>query len=115
VALLALTVSGVMCLASGFAFAAPPAVLLVFLIVWGVFVVADSPQFSALAARHAPAEYTGTALTIQNGIGFLVTTASIQLVPRLADAIGWRWAFTALAVGPLLGAVFTLRVPDERD
>jgi MFS family permease len=111
VALVALAVSGSMCLASGLAYRAPPGVLLVFLLVWGVFVVADSPQFSALAARHAPSEYTGTALTIQNGIGFLVTTVSIQLVPRLADAIGWQWAFTVLAIGPVVGGVFTSKVP----
>jgi len=73
--------------------------------------MADSPQFSALAARHAPPEFTGTALTIQNGIGFLVTTVSIQLVPLLAAWLTRRWALSVLAIGPILGAVFTRRIP----
>jgi MFS family permease len=111
VAFVSLVVSGSMCLLSGFAFDLPPALLLVFLVVWGVFVVSDSAQFSALAARHAPPEYTGTALTIQNGLGFLVTTLSIQLVPVLAEHVTWRWAFVVLTIGPVVGAWFTRRIP----
>jgi MFS family permease len=110
VALLALSGSGVACLLSGFAYRLPPAALLSFLLIWGVLVVADSPQFSALAARHAPAEYTGTALTVQNGIGFLVTTVAIQTLPWLAGQIGWRWSFTVLAIGPLCGALSLRRL-----
>lgn len=113
VALLALIGSGICCLASGFAFALPGPALLGFLLIWGLLVVADSPQFSALAARHAPAEYTGTALTVQNGIGFAITIASIQLLPSLAEHVGWRWVFAILAIGPLCGAISTARVPAE--
>jgi MFS family permease len=113
VALVSLVVSGSMCALSGFAFALPPALLLAYLVVWGVFVVSDSAQFSALAARHAPAEYTGTALTIQNGLGFLVTTLTIQLVPVLAQHVTWRWAFVVLALGPAVGSWFTRRIPTE--
>jgi MFS family permease len=113
VALVSIVISGAMCASSGLAFDLPPALLLVFLLIWGTFVVSDSPQFSALAARHAPPAYTGTALTIQNGIGFLVTTASIQLVPILAAQVGWRWAFTLLTAGPILGTYFTRKVPRD--
>src|SRR5690606_37823533 len=102
---LALLGSGAACLASPWAFRLSPGWLVVFLLIWGLLVVADSPQFSALAARHAPAEYTGTALTVQNGIGFLMTTVSIQLMPVLAESVGWRWALAGLAIGPLIGAV----------
>jgi hypothetical protein len=86
---------------------------MVFILVWGVFVVSDSPQFSALAAKHAPPEYTGTALTIQNGIGFAITTVSIQLLPLAARSVGWRWAFTFLAAGPVVGAYFMSRLGDD--
>jgi MFS family permease len=110
VALVSLAVSGAMCALSGFAQALPPAALVAYLMVWGVFVVSDSPQFSALAARYCPPEYTATALTIQNGIGFAVTVVSIQLLPWVAQRVGWRWAFVALAVGPLLGAPNMRRV-----
>ena len=106
VALVSLLISGGLCALSGFAQVLPAPALVVYLMVWGFFVVSDSPQFSALAARYCPPEYTATALTVQNGIGFAVTVASIQLLPWIAARVGWRWAFVALAVGPLLGAHF---------
>ena len=45
----------------------------------------------------------GTALTLQTSLGFLLTLATIQLVPRLVEAAGWRWAFAILALGPAFG------------
>jgi predicted MFS family arabinose efflux permease len=36
--------------------------------------------------------------------------ASIELVPRVAQAAGWRWAFVVLAPGPLLGIVAMQRL-----
>ena len=110
VALVSLIVSASCCAMSGFAFQLPPAALLLFLLLWGVFVVADSPQFSALAARYCPRDYTGTALTVQNGLGFAVTVLSIQLLPLIAGAVGWRWAFVFLSIGPIVGAVFMWRL-----
>jgi len=113
VALVALLASATLCAGSGFAFQWPLAALVVYLGVWGVCVVADSPQFSALAARHAPREYVGTALTIQNGLGFTVTVVAIQVLPELSRFVGWRWAFVGLTVGPALGAWATWRLGDE--
>lgn len=110
VALISLWVSGFLCLAAGFVYSLPTWIVLPILLVWGFFVVADSPQFSALAALSCPQAYTGTALTIQNGIGFAVTVLSIQLLPLMAQAVGWRWAFSFLAPGPLLGAWAIIRL-----
>jgi MFS family permease len=110
VALAALLASGTLCAASGLAFRLPLALLVAYLLAWGFFVVPDSPQFSALAARHCPPEYTGTALTVQNGIGFAVTVVSIQITPWMAAALGWRWAFTFLTLGPLAGAWCMVRL-----
>lgn len=104
VALFALLASGGLSLFSGLAYALPPVALVAYVVAWGFFVVADSPQFSALAARHCPPEYTGTALTVQNGIGFAVTIVTIQLLPWLAVHVGWRWVFSVLALGPFFGA-----------
>ncbi|MFC2158097.1 MFS transporter [Acidobacteriota bacterium] len=105
VALYSMAVSGLMCAISGWMFNLPPVVLVTLVLVWGFFVIADSPQFSALAALCCPPEYTGTALTIQNGIGFGITTISIQLLPIIARIIGWRWAFLALVPGPIIGGL----------
>jgi MFS family permease len=110
VALGALVGSTACCALSGFAYALPAAALVAFLVCWGIVAVADSPQFSALAARYCPPEYTATALTVQNGIGFAVTVASLQLLPALAPRLGWRWVFTVLAIGPALGAVAMARL-----
>jgi MFS family permease len=110
VALVFLVASLLFCLLSGFLFAAPPLILIPALLLWGVFVVSDSPQFSALAVRMCTPEYTGTALTIQNGIGFAVSAVSIQCIAWLSQKIGWPGAFFCLAVGPLFGALAMARL-----
>jgi hypothetical protein len=92
-------------------FGAPLWALIPLLLVWGVSVVADSAQFSAAVSELAPRDYIGTALTLQTSLGFLLTCATIYLLPTLAAAIGWRWSMSILAVGPALGiwAMLTLR------
>jgi MFS family permease len=111
VAAVSLLISGVMCLTSGLFYAMSPWLVVALLFVWGFFVVSDSPQFSALAARYCPPEYTGTALTVQNGVGFAVTVLSIQITPWIAAELGWQWAFTFLAAGPLAGLYFVTKLP----
>lgn len=78
--------------------------------VWGIAVVADSAQFSALATELAPAHGVGTALTLQTSLGFLLTMASIQLVPLVVATAGWRFAFPMLAAGPAFGILAMQRV-----
>ena len=78
--------------------------------IWGASVVADSAQFSACVTELADARYIGTALTMQTCIGFLITTASIRLMPGVVDRIGWRYAFSVLAIGPVLGIIAMLRL-----
>ena len=43
-------------------------------------------------------------------LGFLLTLVTIRLIPALVDQFGWRWAFAALAPGPLLGVLGMLRL-----
>ena len=71
--------------------------------VWGFAVVADSAQFSALVSEYAPSDHVGTALTLQTSLGFLLTLVTIELLPRVAEVSGWRWASLLLVPGPLLG------------
>jgi sugar phosphate permease len=87
----------------GVTFGGPLALVAGVALVWGFFVVADSAQFSVLVTESVPPHAVGTALTVQTSLGFLLTMASIQLVPPLAERLGWRWAFVFLAVGPALG------------
>jgi MFS family permease len=70
---------------------------------WGFFVIADSAQFSALVTEAVEPHAVGTALTVQTSLGFLLTMVSIQLIPPLVAAVGWRWAFPILALGPVCG------------
>ncbi|MDB4886265.1 MAG: major facilitator superfamily protein [Gemmatimonadetes bacterium] len=100
---LAMAVSGSCALLIGFCFGASWWLLAPIALVWGVFVIADSAQFSVLVTESVPPHAVGTALTIQTSLGFLLTTVTIQLVPPVAAVVGWRWAFPMLAVGPALG------------
>ena len=76
--------------------------LLGVLLLWGFFVVADSPQFSELASRAAPSDLTGTGLTAMNSIGFAVSVASIVLLQSVLTALG-PMALWLLLPGPVLG------------
>jgi MFS family permease len=106
----AMVVSGACCLCVGLFYGAHPALLLAVAGVWGASVVADSAQFSACVTELGDLRYMGTALTIQTCCGFLLTTASIKLVPLLEARWGWRWAFVALAPGPAFGVASMLRL-----
>ncbi|MGM8851643.1 MFS transporter [Salinicola halophyticus] len=80
-----------------------------FLGLWSLLAVIDSPQFSALSAGACPPTLIGSALTLQNAIGFAISAASIGLlVPALSTwgaTIAW-W----LLPGPLLGLVGLYRI-----
>ena len=100
---IALAASGSSSLLVGFLFGKSMWMLAPLALVWGFFVVADSAQFSAMVTESVPAHAVGTALTIQVSLGFLLTMFPMQLVPALARAGGWRWAFAILSIGPAAG------------
>jgi MFS family permease len=105
VAFAQLAASGACCALSPFLFHAPTPLFLAFLVFWGIVVVGDSPQFSALNAHNAPRELVGSALTIGNCIGFAITIGSIQLLNALAGSVDSALLFLALVPGPVLGLV----------
>jgi MFS family permease len=100
---ISLFMSGSCCLLSGFLFGGPIWVLGALAMAWGFFVIADSAQFSTLVTESVPTHAVGTALTLQTSLGFLLTMLPMQIVPLIAQRVGWRWSFVILALGPLAG------------
>jgi MFS family permease len=103
VAFAQLASSGLCCALSPLLFHAPTPLFLAFLLFWGVVVVGDSPQFSALNAQSAPRQLVGSALTIANCIGFAITIVSIQFLNAAAGNVGAQWLFLLLVPGPIFG------------
>ena len=108
VAYLQLFISGLCCLLSPLFFHAEFSLFLLFMLIWGITVVGDSPQLSTLNAENAPREYVGSALTIANSLGFLITVFSIQLMNLLLPVVEIQYIFWLLVPGPLFG-LWTLR------
>lgn len=107
-AFIALAISGLCCLISPWVFQWPPIAFLAFLLVWGMTVIADSPQFSTLVAQSAPADLKGSALTIVNSLGFAITIVSLQAFNALLAYIGPQWSYTLLLLGPVFGLLSML-------
>lgn len=106
----ALAVSGTCAAVIGVAFGRSFWLLVPIAVIWGLAVIADSAQFSALVTELAPAHAVGTALTLQTSLGFLLTIVTIQLVPHVVALAGWRWAFPVLALGPVVGIAAIARL-----
>jgi MFS family permease len=103
VAIWAMWTSAACCALTPLVFGGPALWLFLLVMVWGFSIVADSAQFSALVSEYSPADHVGTALTLQTCLGFLLTTVTIELLPRLAAVVGWGYASWLLVPGPLLG------------
>ena len=111
----AMAISGSCALVAGFLFAGDPWILLALCLVWGVAAVADSAQFSSCIIELSDRSYMGTMLTVQTCIGFLLTLATIHMIPPLVDAVGWSYAFAPLAIGPFLGVLAMARLRAHPD
>ena len=102
VAALALSGSAACCLLFPWLADGPAWLACAVLLLWGVTVVADSPQFSAMAVQACRPDQTGSALALQTSIGFSITMVSIALTSRLVEGAGTSVAWLLLP-GPLLG------------
>ncbi len=106
----AMAISGASAVATALVFGRSPLLVIPLFLVWGATVVADSAQFSTMVTETAKEERRGTALTLQTGLGFLLTLVTIRGVPVFAEAFGWQWAFPWLALGPILGILAMIRL-----
>jgi len=103
-----LSLSGACCLLAPWLLVAPDLLFGAWLLLWGVTVAGDSPQFSALTATNAPPQAVGSVLTLVNSIGFGISIVSIQLFVILAQTQPLGTLLPWLGLGPLLG-VWALR------
>lgn len=105
VAIIALVASLLAGLATVASFGGPWWITALLFVVWGVAVIPDSAQFSALVADAAPPQVAGSLMTFQTALGFLLTFLTVQAAPVIAATTGWQPVLAALAIGPALGIV----------
>lgn len=110
VAILAMALSGAAALATAATFGGPASLTFAIVVVWGIAIVPDSAQFSALVADAAPPDQAGSLMTFQTALGFALTFATVQATPVIAARIGWPLVLAGLAIGPAFGIVAMLRL-----
>ncbi|MBS1771565.1 MAG: MFS transporter [Bacteroidetes bacterium] len=99
----ALLMSFLCCATAFFFLQFPVYVFIPVMIIWGMTVVADSPQFTTTGAQLIEPANRGTAITFVNAIGFFITIVSIQTITALRSVVGETHVYFILALGPLTG------------
>lgn len=100
-----LAISGLCCALAPWLIDASVGWFAVWLLIWGISVAGDSPQFSALTASNAPSQAVGSVLTLTNSIGFAISIVSIELFTTLAQHHALGVLLPWLGLGPLLGVL----------
>lgn len=104
VALIQLLISAICCFILPFSIDFSIGLFSILMLVWGITVVGDSPQFSTLVSRFALPERRGSIITLVTSIGFAITIFSIQLIDFLLVKFSSNSAvFWVLCFGPLVG------------
>lgn len=106
----AMAVSGAAAIGTAVSFGGPVWITFALIIIWGISIIPDSAQFSALVADGAPPDLAGSLLTLQTALGFALTTATVQATPLLAKSAGWPVVLALLGLGPMFGIAAMLRV-----
>ncbi len=101
--IITMVVSGSSALLFALFFGGPVWLMILISLIWGISIIPDSAQFSALVADFTPAENAGSLMTFQTALGFALTTITVQLAPAVAAVIGWPWLMALLALGPIFG------------
>lgn len=101
--ILAMSSSCLAALLAAVVFGGPALLVAAVFVFWGLAIIPDSAQFSALVADFAPPESTGSLMSLQTALGFALTIVTVQLTPLIADWAGWPFLFCFLAIGPFVG------------
>lgn len=102
-------ISGSCAVLACFLFDGPLWLLIAVSLIWGFTVIADSAQFSAMVTELGDPMYIGTALTMQLGLGFMLTVVTIWILPLAAASWhSWQWVFLILLPGPAIGVMAML-------
>ena len=105
VTIIAMALSGTAALATGLTFGGPAWLTFVIVVIWGITIIPDSAQFSAIVADKAPPEQVGSLMTFQTALGFALTFVTVQIMPSLASQFGWPIVLAGLALGPAYGII----------
>ena len=106
--IISMLISGLSAIAAALVFGGPVWLVAAVFVVWGLSVIPDSAQFSAVVADLAPPDISGSLLSLQTALGFLLTIFTVQITPLVAGIIGWPGLFVVLALGPAAGIVAML-------
>ena len=101
--IIAMAISGVSAILFALTFGGAIWLTIAIAILWGIFIIPDSAQFSALVADHASADKAGSLMTFQTALGFTLTTITVQLTPLVVAKTGWPLLVASLALGPAFG------------
>ncbi len=101
--IVAMAISGLSAILFALTFGGSIWLTVVVSIIWGIAIIPDSAQFSALVADHSPPEKAGSLMTFQTALGFALTTLTVQLAPLVAAKTGWPFLMASLAIGPIFG------------
>ncbi len=109
ITIIAMVVSGASAVLTALTFGGPPWLTFIVVLVWGISVIPDSAQFSALVADASPPDQAGSLLTLQTSLGFTLTFFTVQLTPTVVGWVGWPILIAILALGPAFGVLAMLR------
>jgi len=101
--IIAMVVSGAAALATAATFGGPAWITFAVVMVWGISIIPDSAQFSALVADNGPPDLAGSLMTLQVALGFTLTILTVQMTPVLAATFGWPPILAVMAFGPAFG------------
>lgn len=110
VTIIAMIVSSIAAILTALTFGGPVWITFGIVVIWGISIIPDSAQFSAIVADASPPEQVGSLMTLQTALGFALTFITVQVAPALAAGFGWPIVLGGLAIGPILGIAAMLRL-----